>query len=224
MSNFDRRMKCSWNTGNDINSRLHGTICQYMGLPVYVSTGKGNGIITLSNPVTGDHIKDISHDDEDFDVSSIEIGYMNLLLDPKSVLKYGEKNIVVHAVREPHKKWRQGLNNNVVVFSGIDGGLGKFGQYAPGGIFSTQGFYDSIIGVFPPLDVALALLNSGEENQLAISKDVALQRLPSEVILVFYKTQNVGYMAPESKTVVVPSNEKGWIVSKYLQQFNWVVK
>lgn len=224
MGNFDRRMKCSWDTNHDINSRLHGTICQYKGLPVYVQTGKGGGLITLSHPVTGDDVKDIFYDDEDFDVSSIEVGYLNLLLDGKAKAKYDEKSIVVHAVREPQKKWRQGLNSNVVVFNGLDGNPGKFGQYAPGGILSTWGFYNSITGVFPSLDEALTLLNSGEERELAISKDVALQRLPSEVILVFFKTQNVGFMAPESKTVVVPSNDKGWIVSKYLQQFNWIVK
>lgn len=222
--NFDRRMKCSWDTGNDINSRLHGTICQYKGLPVYVQTGKGGNLITLTHPVTGKDVGDIFYDDENFDVSSIEVGYMNLLLDDKAKAKYGEKNVVIHAVREPQKKWRQGLNSNVVLFYGLDGNPGKFGQYAPGGILSSQGFYDSLVGVFPTLDEALFLLNSGEETQLAISKDVALQRLQSEVILVFYKTQNVGYMAPGSKTVIVPSNEKGWIVSKYLQQFSWIVK
>lgn len=224
MGNFDRRMKCSWDTNNDIQSRLHGTICQYKGQPVFVGTGKAAGLITLSHPVTGNPIVDINYDDEDFDVSSIEVGYINVLLDQKAKQKFNEKNIVSYASREPHKKWRQGINSAIVSFVSIDGRNVKIGQYAPNGILSSQGFYDSICNEFPDVDKALQLLQKGVETQLAISKDVALQQLPSEVVLVFYKTQNVGYMAPMSKTVIVPNNEKGWIVSRYLQQFDWNIK
>jgi hypothetical protein len=223
------RMPNRYQTENDLSARLHGTICRYKDQPVYVYVDGKN--LHLKHPVTRIDIIQIKWDDPDFDISSPELGYFNLL----TLSDRSPKNRVFYAERQPVKKWRQGLNPNVLHYSDIEGDPDK--SHIPGmpqdHWLADQGFYDMLTNEYPSLNKAFDILEAETFStkygiysckEIAISKDTAIQKTKSGVYQVFYKCDNVGWVAPGTRTVNVKSSEMGWIISKFLKEFNWRVE
>lgn len=210
MSKFPLKMPCRYTTGKDLSDRLDGTICMYKGQPVLVSYYSETELI-LHHPVTNMKLHVIHPADEDFDISSQELGYINL--------DDGGKNLVLYINRLHHKRWKQGLTYGSLSYQDIRDKV-VYPNHTPiEHVIRSQGFYDMLTDNYPTIQQALE-----EYEVCAISKSVALEKTPSGVIQVFFKNQNVGYLLPGTNRVCVPSNDMGWIVSKFLQQFSWEVE
>jgi hypothetical protein len=229
MDTFEK-MPCRYDTPNDIQQRLHGTICRYKGEPVYVYYDVPR--IRLKHPVTMKILVDeIKEDDPDFDISSPELGYMNFSF-------LGEKNPkvrVLYVEREPRKRYRQGLCSSHLTYSDITGNSGTL--HIPGMAYEhfikSQGFYDMLVGNYFSLDDVFGALEEeavmlGDVKiactQMALSKDTAIEKTRSGVYQVYFKADNVGWVAPGTRTVNVKSSEVGWVISRYLNQFSWKVE
>lgn len=225
------RMPCKYNTEHDLHARLHGTICRYKGVPYKVLLDFPT--IFLRDLVTGVDVEKIKFDDPEFDISSPELGYMNLVLPLKA-----PKNYVRYIERLPIKRWRQGICVNHLMFSKIDGNeISHIPGWPVEMWMSTQGFKDMLQDNYPKLDKAFSILEEGEYidqsplgntaamcDQIAISKDVAMEKTKSGVIQIYFKADNVGWCAPGTRQINVKSSEMGWIISKYLSQFSWKVE
>lgn len=207
-------MRCKY-PERDLSQRLDSTICRYKGFPYFVRvTGR---LLSLYHLSKINKLKSLSDDnpalvinpnDELFDISTVPLGYF----------QSGKQ--VIYASRRPQRIYKQGLSSDSITFRGLND------TNAVGSIFSKQ-FESMILGDYPSLNHALESLKIEKEIavEIAISRDVALKLNPQlRTIRVFYKNEEMGWLMEGTDIVVVPSVEKGWIISLYLSYFNWKIQ
>lgn len=214
----------------DQNARLHGTIIRYDGKPYYVVVSgpvlhlyRPSKVLNTAfhhNGADADH-KNVDPYDNKVDVSSIELGYVNK----------GSIRSVMYMIRRPLRRFQQGLSEQTT-----------FQQFLPEHIkhpeeanfmnrtrdtLYSQDFEDMVSGKYPSLDLALTALREWQvkdgRGEVAVTQDIALSIDGMGIIRVYYKNSYVGWIAPNKKTVNVPSNDMGWIVSQYLSGLNWEI-
>lgn len=216
-------MRCKFNA-KDAALKLHETICRYRGEPVWVQT---DGAALMLSPLTdrGRHTHIIKSNDEEFDISSVPLGYMN---------SWGRNKTVHYLTRRPIRRTRQGLCIQAVSarrlsMTGTTKDSFQGGGYCAELMFS-QGMIDMIMGKYPTLGQALATLredckkNEKSCSEIAISREIALGINELGIINVFYRDELVGWIQPGKSVVHVPHNERAWVVSKFLSgELGWVV-
>lgn len=184
-------MPCLWKTQKDLQDRLGGTYVRYAGRIVYCDFGfvedkKGKehpGIILwdalaphAGKPIAAILDEDIP-DDEDLDVSSFELGYMNFSSHPKNV-----DTSVVYLTRAPSKQWKQGLVFNRLRVSDIGGTKIQMSMH-------IKYIYDSLLGKYPTVS---EFLRDPTPRSVALTRQVAIKKELSGVILVYINCKNVG--------------------------------
>lgn len=192
----------------DLPQRLDQTICRYKGKPYFVRTPGGNEI-TLRE-VYGDKVYGvIDSSDFDFDISSIPLGFCQF-----------NNAQVCFASRVPSRIWKQGICQDNLLFRDLRG------TSLPLSIRSIQ-FYKMLTDDYPSIDEALKIFYSKsvvDGTEIAISKQVCLKiSTKLKRIAVYYGLDQVGFIMNNTKTVIVPSDEFGWVVSEYLRGFDWVI-
>lgn len=200
-------MKCPWDSPNDIQRYLSGSVVRYEGHPYYVTF---DGISTFSLYELTDQVNrkmSIKYDDPDLDVDSPELGY------------YMDGGRVLRLERQPQKQYSQGLTkNNTSVFT-LDGK--NYPSYKHP--LLCQGVANMLLGVYPSLDEAFAILETKKE--VALSRDVAMNSNGKGYpYTVFFKGETVGFVMPNTRKVVVPNTSKAWIVSRFLAEFTWEIE
>jgi hypothetical protein len=225
---FEERMPCRYETENDLVARIGNTIVRYGGKAAYCIVESKNRL-HMKHPATHAIIaQEVKPTDPLLDISCPELGYMNAeIISMKDV-----KTRVIYVERLPRRQFHQGLTAGQLNFSDISGGYYKEPGYPNGILLENKGFSDMIDGVYPLFDDAFKTLEDGwikigqklyEINQLALSRDVALERTKSGVYQVYYKCDQVGWCTEKERVVNVRSHEEGWIVSRYLSEFKWKV-
>lgn len=195
----------------DLQARLDSTICRYRGLPYYVRYA-GPGLLNLYalQKVNNRHDADfvINSNDPDFDISTIPMGYVQYT-----------NTLVYYVSRRPQRMYKQGVSADALSFTDLRGGI------VSGSAFSKQ-FENMVMGNYSSLNqVQKAFKDAEVDMELAISRDCALKlNHKIRIVSVFFKNDEVGWMQEGTDTVIVPSSEKGWLVSRYLSQFNWRVQ
>lgn len=208
------RMANRYSTMKDLSDRLHGTICRYKNVPATVSV-VSEKCLMLTDICNGELIAKIKPDDPDFDISSPELGYFN----------YNESDgdAAIYTARQPYRRFRQGLYQQACNFSTIDGASlrGYYGKT----FFSTKGFYNLLIGKFPSVEEAQAILRSDSKiEEIAISPSIALKKTGAGLILVYFRTTNVGWIKPDSNEVEIVVGEFDWVVERYFNRAGLVIK
>lgn len=225
---IEERMPCLYDTENDLVARIGNTIVRYDGKPVLVIVESKTSLY-LKHPVSHDTLYSyIKPSDPLLDISCPELGYMNLAIPGKE-----PRNDVVYVERLPRRQFHQGLLNGQLSYSSLSGEPHRVPGYPYGLYLESDGFYGMLIDKYPSLDEAFDILEAEEVKtpggktisvkQLALSKDVALEKTKSGVYQVYFKCDQIGWCTNEKRVVNVRSHEEGWIVSKYLQQFKWKV-
>lgn len=218
------RMPCRYSTERDLVDRIGGTVCFYMGKPVRVQVESTDELI-LTHPITRKLVDKIRPDDENFDISSPELGYVNFFLETS---RYSTEPVakVLYAYRPPVRRYRQGICEGNVYYLTIDGTkwTGIPGILNAPAVFDTNSFVDMLQDEYPTIEQAFEMMELPLWKEVAVSKDVAIQKTASGVFQVYYKGQNVGFVIPGTRTCVVPSNEMGWIVSKFIRHLSWKVE
>jgi hypothetical protein len=198
---YKEEMLCGYTTSKDLEQRLNNTMCRYEGLPVYVRTD-GDKELFIYDPVDNKKlIKKIKPNDPSFDISIMEVGYFNY------VGKYGDG--VRYAMKHPQKQWKAALTG--LTFLDIQGGKIP-SDPSP----CNQGFVDSLLGKFPPIIDALAMVSSGQTPSLAVSQDVAFGKTPVGVTFIYYRTKPVGWVAPDEHKVNVVNHDYKWVIERLL--------
>lgn len=210
----------------DQNQRFNGTIICYKGVPYYVSMD-GPVMLLYSleqmNPGAGVRPR-IAHKvdpyDDDVDISSIPLGFVN----------FAGLQSVVYCYRMPKRKFQQGISEHTCHFEWLPDHTKVEGQqrvYRMRDVLYTLEFIASVTQQYPTLEEALKTLKDWKETykrgEVAISRDVALAIDAMGIIRVYYKNSQVGWIPPGKCIVNVPSTEMGWIVSMYLSGFKWEI-
>lgn len=200
----------------DLRDRLEGTVCRYNEHPYYVAYGGGQTLLLsdMKNPGNKTLYK-IVGSDPDLDISTIPLGYVQL-----------NNTRVLYVERKPHRRFKQGVDPDSVRYSTIDG---KSGHEA-GHVIHDLSFYSAsvenmILDLYPNLDAVLST-KLDRDTEVAISREVALKyRKDLDMWEVYLQKEVVGYIPPGgSRTVIVPNNEMGWVVSLKLGMFSWEVQ
>ncbi len=200
MRKYDDSMKCMYTSHKDLQDRLDGTICRFNDTPVYVSLD-GTNLKLWDVATRSVLIKTITPDDPRFDISMLDLGYFNYTLRGPE-----KKNVVLFMRRDPTKKYKQGTCVNYLRSHTIDGKIDN--NWGSSAVLS-QGFVDSLTGVFPSLDEVK------EGEQYAISQNVAVERDNLGLLNIYYRTEKVACRTPDDKTHMI-KGEYTWIVERLL--------
>lgn len=215
----------------DLAARLDRGICRYRGKPYYINgVGRGDrqGIRDANGEVIKLGVKDlllweladtgrlahvIKADDPLLDISTPPLGFYQV-----------NATTVGYISRRPLRQFKQTLDADMVSIAPLNGkhnGKIVFSMYC-------KGYYDAVIGEFPSYEDTLKHFAKSEISvEKALSSDVAFKYFPQlHIAHVFYKNEEVGWVSMATpRVIVVPSTEKGWVVSRYLNMFNdWKVE
>lgn len=205
-------MRCKF-ANRDLIQRLDSSICRYRGRAVFVRYGGAEDLMNiwyLPSSRKGAADETIHANNEQFDISTVPLGYMQ-----------EGKDVVNYACRRPGRIYKQGVSYDNLHFYQINGK----GVMSNPSIYD-QGFKDMVEDNYPSLkEVMASIRKSTTKKEVAISRDIALQWDPTlRLIYVYYKTDQVGFIIDGSNTVIVPSSEKAWVVSKFLSLLSWEVQ
>lgn len=181
--------------GKDIADRLHSTVIRYKGHP-YMASVTGD-LICLHDLTNGNLCHKVYSGDEDLDISSINIGYINIA-DP-------EYRLAVYLKREPFRRYKQGIEIQHLSQKVLRSGMGPLHSSKIQG----RGFVDGVLGVYPSLGKAIMDITKNGWFSVAVSRDVALKREDS-LLKVYLKDDEVGYMRLGTTEVIVPKSELSW--------------
>jgi hypothetical protein len=182
--------------GKDVIDRLHNTVIRYKSHP-YLCTVDSSGVICLNDLTNGNLCHKVSAEDEDLDISSINIGYVNIA-DP-------DYRMAVYLKREPARRFKQGIEFERLTQKTLKVGVSVVSPSKLGG----RGFVDAVLGNFPSLQKALNDITKNGWASVALSRDVALMR-DKELLKVYLKDDEVGFMRLGTTEVMVPKTELSW--------------
>lgn len=197
----------------DYGQRLDASVCRYEGFPVYVRTiNEREFHLYKLDELSGAVWKTINPQDPNFDVASLPLGYIQW------------KNEVYYTTRRPLRKFKQGIDEKSLLFSPLPGVASSSRAIAPRSLLYSREFVDMVTENYPSLERALtSLAKKDGSGSLAISRHIALHINDVKVVHVFFKNEMVGWIAPGDRTVHVPSNPMGAVVSMHLRGFNWII-
>lgn len=192
----------------DYNQRLHGGVVLWNGIPHRINTE--DNALNISDLVTGEFVaRGVEPDHDHLDISSFELGYMNT--------PHG----AYYLTRMPLRQFKQSTSAGSV----IEYSLGNNGVVRdnPGRSrwLMTKEFRDRYAKPFPTYERALNLLE--DRNSVALSPDIALTRDELGTVKVWHKLEPVGLIVAGTRIVRVPSSDKAWIISMYLDGFGWEI-
>lgn len=198
-------MRCKY-PERDLGQRLDGTICRYMGKPVYVRYRERGELHLYSLASGGRELeRTIDPNDPEFDISTVPLGYMQ-----------DTTETVVYVSRRPARIYKQGVSVDSLLFTPMSGSRLSH-------TWVQQSFYNMVIDDYPPLRESINRLSRSEKNlEVAVGRDLALKS-KGGIVFVHFKGMEVGFIIPQTNTVSIPSGELAWVVSKHLSGFDWEV-
>lgn len=196
----------------DLAQRLDNTICLYRQVPYLVRIDGPQ--VQLRDIPTSKIVEIIKSDDPDFDISTIPLGYV----------QWGPQ--VVYLGRRPARIWKQAFSAENMSVKSIGGDDAAFRDANRPFTLRSREFLNMIRNDYPVLDQVLEDFRLRKEaKEIAISRDIAVQYNSNlHITYVYYKTQQVGFILPNTRRVIVPSTDFGWIVSKYLNGLSWEIE
>lgn len=196
---YPERMPNRYTTTKDLMDRLDNTYCRYKGEVVMVKVYSENELALLD--VTGQAVREkIDPHHAEFDISAIEVGYFNYL---DSNGKYH----VIRAVRGPEKSWKSALTRHQIGWKDISNDQAKV--YVENDVYTQQGFVDMLVDTRMTLDQGLEKLIKSDE--VAINRDIALQKTPTGVVNVYHSGTPLGWITPKSSKITVVDRKIAWV-------------
>jgi hypothetical protein len=188
--------------GDDVRSRLHGTIIRFKNHPYLVDVEPGTSSLGLHDLESGDLVVRVEPDDPNIDISSLPLGYVNL-----------EKlKIAVYIKREPLRRFKQG----VVIQDLTQRSLSDEGSIGLRHVHG-KGLVDCVINRYPTMDKALLNITRDGWKSVAIDRDIAFKRTGS-TLSVFLKDEEVGIMKLGSNRVTIKKTDVSWVHKELLEK------
>lgn len=195
--------------GDDIRSRLHGTIIRYKEVP-YLADVDSTGTIGLLDLVKGDLILRVEPDDPFIDISSIPLGYLNFT--------NSKHKTAVYLKREPLRRYKQGVEVGYLTQKALN----EEGAVSIKSL-SCQGLIDCVLNKYPKLDEALSMITKDSWSSVALSRDIAIYRKGPD-IMVFIKDEEVGSFRLGTNKVRIQKSTLSFVNKQILEKINgWEV-
>lgn len=192
-------LSVAYESVEEANMRLSGTVVKYDGEPVYISRvteanpgdPKGDVFRVYARPLpVGRAVEDENEfrkfiSSKRFDLSTIKTGFMN------------KDGTTYFLSRAPARQYKQGLSGNslnVVNF---------FSPHAKGyhfdALLKTREFAECLRGEYPTFREALRAVQDGDAEARAFSRSFAFVADPEldGLVFLYHKTDKVGYMSGE---------------------------
>lgn len=208
-------MKNRYELPRDIEARFHGTIIRHGGHPYFcLINGLEFRLCKLETARTSAEIvKRAMYDDPLLDISTVPLGYTNY------------RGEAYYIERGPIRRYKQGIDDQAVRVS-MCGRLrgGGIGVRTKDLMFSKE-FEASILGKYPTAERCIETLRKKAEDGVDYSGSMAFGRHNAMtvdamgIIKVYHRNEYVGWIAPGSRVINVPSHDCSWIVSKELSGF-----
>lgn len=210
---FNKSMRNHYKTVSDVSSRLDRTIGIYKGEPVYITVSENAlGVYNLEKFPNSKPIM-IPWDDPDLDISSVELGYVNLVPNcPLNGSKFGQ---AAWCARTSQRQYRQGVDpNRILSQSPVEGRQGAG--------YSVCGYplYNLIKDKYPSVMESVWMLTAKTHTSVAISREVCLIMEDSGVITVAINRENIGSLIPSEGRVFIKDHEFLWVIQSLLTRFN----
>lgn len=176
---------------NDINLRLKGSLVRKGNEPVLVEDAIGNNKVAVYNCFTGNKEK---VGIEDLDLTPVPLGFVLT------------KNGLSYVSRKPTRKYKQGLTQenmrSVDVLEGVENRVR----------LHDESMINAIMGVYPSVEEAFQRCRNGEKV-VPFSRHWAVANHKDE-LCVFHKTEVVGYVGDNS---VVLSPDKYYLKESLME-------
>lgn len=204
-------MQCNIPEG-DLPARLENTICLYKDIPYIVHTTPHSTSLHLHDMVSGSLTHRIKSNDPDLDVATPPLGYCQYTPDR-----------VVYITRRPHRRFQQGITYNGCYLEFMNKRDAQFHFCSEPTRRMMQKEYPILKELFESIRYRPSYM------ELAVSNDVALQSDGTRIVKVFFRNEEVGFIPmsdikKDRATIVIPKSRKGWIVLRYLSEFNFDFK
>lgn len=196
----------------DYEARLNDGIILYRGSPHRVVTD--GRVINLLDPTTGRTVvRGIDPADNDLDISSPTLGYINA------------PSYAYYLERIPSRRYKQSLDARAIRETRLTiQGLNSDNGDGYSEFLYSEYFVDSYKVGYPSFTEARKMLDNGDRKSVAVSRDVAMVKDELDIIKLYYKLELVGWVAPNSTIVMVPSSEKAWVISMHFNELGWEVE
>lgn len=192
---------------DDYAARFQDTICRYKGEPYRVMVESRSRFTLIPINGRGEMIH-INPKDENFDVSSIPMGYMN------------HNGTAVSCVRTSRRRYTQGVTQRNVSFYSVSG------QELPNGAISiySGAVHEMVMGNYPKIENILKSLRSGSCTSMAGSRRIAFEINRMGVISIYVMYRMLGWIPPEKDYVVVEDSKISSILCDELRELGLNIK
>jgi hypothetical protein len=198
-------------TGEDVKARLSGTILRYRGVPVLCEVSTDNILTLFSLEGGGGIVAQVQPDDRDVDISSLTLGFVNI--------DHPDYRLAVYLKREPLRQYRQGVELARLTQTVLRNGMTNVHHK----ILQSKGIVECVLDRYPSFEHAVLLITKKNFHSVALSKNVAIKR-DGELLKVYVKTDEVGYIRLGEKKLIVPKTENSFYSMYFLSEITgWVI-
>jgi hypothetical protein len=215
------KMSCLYESFEDLQNRLSGSVCRYDGEAVYVNVESASKI-TLYSLDQSTILFTIKPKDPKFDISSPELGYMNYDTPARFSLSKRYPPEAIYVRRVPYRRYKQGISADCVRTFDVSGHPRGYNYFMLSDgmkvLIENRGY--------PSYATALRTLVNQEgpyENKIksiAVSQELALSMEESGLVLVYFRTQNIGYIEPNSIRVNLTQDPFSFIYPEVMRKYS----
>lgn len=200
----------------DFVQKIDQTFVRYKGECFFARVTEGIGIAISEPHNTANVVSHIDPYDDELDLSSIPLGYFNLM----------DNKVAGYAFRIPMRKYKQGVStSNTRITILVEGNEHSYGSE---GLF-TKGFTDSQRNKFPDLLACEKLFLKERWASVAISQEIGLCKPPLKAlpaqdptsVEVFFRRDKVGTYSFATNVLEVPDSTFAMMMSKILSKHTW---
>lgn len=173
----------------DMCTRLDGCVIRYKGRPVW-SSHYGKWHLSLQDLITGDTVQVDGNTDDDLDLTSAPIGYVNF--------PHG----CYYISRAPHRKFKQGLttSNCSKFFEGPQ----EDDCWSIRHIIPSLSLGSTILNQFPTPQNALNDLRYTRIPSVAFNRRFAFMKDEAGLIKLRHMTRTIGWVDPKTSKLTIP--------------------
>lgn len=198
-------LSVQYETLEEAEMRLNGTVVLYDGEPVYVNRiataapgdPKQDIFRVYARPLPLDKKEEGKGEEfrkfissKKFDLSTFKMGFMN------------RNGKIYYCSRAPKRQYKQGISTNTLVCDPVD--KNDFEYHQKGSprlthLIYEQCFADMVRGIYPSFEEAMKLLLEEETNAVAFCREYALSKDKDldGLIYLYHKTNKVGFILNE---------------------------
>jgi hypothetical protein len=195
-----------WDRPQDVEMRLHETVVRFMDYPVrVVSTRDGECCVQFigQREDVPKHILEktkenmtffVHSSDEDLDVTSIPLGYVNLT------------NQTYYLCRKPMRRQKQGVHPDNLTFLDADKDRARK-RYSTRDVLFSKGLVQCVSNRYPTVIECLEKFRiEGELESIAFNRKMCLERSEDDLGMIWLKhmTRTVGFIIPGTQEVQIP--------------------